>query len=802
MLQAVLSGFVLAMAAPWLHRIGGRWAGWIMALLPAGLFIYFFSWTYLVAQGGAAVVSYAWVPSLGVNLSFYVDGLSLLFALIISGIGALIVIYGGGYLKGDSDIGRFYLYLLMFMASMLGVVLSNNVITLFVFWELTSITSYLLIGYYHDAAESRAAALQALLVTGGGGLALLAGVVLLGWIGGSWEFSELLLQGELIRSHALYLPILLLILAAAFTKSAQFPFHFWLPNAMAAPTPVSAYLHSATMVKAGVYLLARASPMLSGTGGWFYLVTGFGMVTMLLAAYIAWQQLDLKRILAYSTVSALGTLVMLLGLGTETAVSAAIIFLLVHSLYKGALFMAAGAIDHETGTRSVAELGGLRRAMPITATAAGLAALSMAGIPPFIGFISKELIYEAALHAEGAAMIYLLVSAGVTANALMIVAAGLVAAKPFFGPRIETPKHAHEAPPAMWLGPAILAGLGLLIGLSQVIAAASPIHVDQLILTPAVRSILAGAAELHLVLWHGLNTALALSIVTLILGFAFYSGINSIRRRFEPLNMIARWGPERWYLWLMDGLMVVARRQTRLLQSGYLRYYLAITILTTVGIASYTLVSQGGPAASHFIRPPRSNMYEVIIYLVILVAALVIISTSSRLAAVASLGVVGYGVSLIFILFGAPDLAMTQFSIETLSVILLVLVLYKLPRFTRFSRPQSRAWDFVVALAGGGLMTLLVLIVTALPSQSRLTPYFAENSYLLAQGHNVVNVILVDFRGFDTMGEITVLGVAALGVFSLLYLRLDRSRAAALEKKPAAVEPQTPEPEPVVEYDR
>jgi multicomponent Na+:H+ antiporter subunit A len=572
---------------------------------------------------------------------------------------------------------------------------------------------------------------------------------------------------------------------------------------MAAPTPVSAYLHSATMVKAGVYLLARTSPILSGTEGWFYLVTGFGMVTMVLAAYIAWQQLDLKRILAYSTVSALGTLVMLLGLGTETAISAAIIFLLVHSLYKGALFMVAGAIDHETGIRSVAKLGGLRRAMPITATAAVLAALSMAGIPPFIGFISKELMYEAALHAEVAAMIYLLVSAEVLANALMIVAAALVAAKPFFGPRIETPKHAHEAPLTMWVGPVILAGLGLLVGLSQVIAAVTPIHVDQLILTPAVRSILAEAAEVHLVLWHGLNTALALSIVTLILGIAFYSRVNVVRRQFEPLNMIAKWGPEKWYLWLMDGLMVVARVQTRLLQSGYLRYYLTITILTTVGIAGYTLVSRGGQAASDFIRPPQSSIYEMIIYLVILVAALVVISTSSRLTAVAGLGVVGYGVSLIFILFGAPDLAMTQFSIETLSVILLVLVLYKLPRFTRFSKAASRAQDFVVALAGGGLMALLVLIVTALPAQSRLTPYFAENSYLLAQGHNVVNVILVDFRGFDTMGEITVLGVAALGVFSLLYLRLDRSKSSGLQQKPEAVETETPKPQPAIEqYER
>ncbi|MFB3140368.1 MAG: proton-conducting transporter membrane subunit, partial [Candidatus Acidiferrales bacterium] len=390
---AVLSGFVMALAAPWLHRIARSTSGWVLALFPLALTVYFAGQAGRVAAGEVLAVSIDWVPSLGIALSFYLDGLSLLFALLISGIGALVVVYAGGYLAGHAHLGRFYAFLLMFLASMLGLVLANNVITLFVFWELTSVSSYLLIGFEHEREAARQAALQALLVTGLGGLALLAGLLLLGQAGGSMELSELLTRGEAIQAHPFYAPILLLILAGAFTKSAQFPFHFWLPSAMEAPTPVSAYLHSATMVKAGIYLLARFNPVLGGTELWFYIVTAAGAATMLVGAYLAFQQSDLKRILAYSTMSALGMMVLLLGLGTELAVKAAIVSILVHALYKGALFLVAGAVEHETGTRDVDRLGGLRRAMPITAAAAALAALSMAGLPPLFGFIGKEMVY-------------------------------------------------------------------------------------------------------------------------------------------------------------------------------------------------------------------------------------------------------------------------------------------------------------------------------------------------------------------------------------------------------------------------
>jgi multicomponent Na+:H+ antiporter subunit A len=788
MIIVVLSGFALALVAPWLHRAARGAAGWLLALLPAGLAVYFAALIGAIAGGDTLVITYPWAPGLGVSLSFYVDGLSLLFALLISGIGALVVIYAGSYLKGKPTLGRFYTLVLMFMASMLGVVLAGNIITLFVFWELTSLTSYLLIGLDHDRPTARAAALQALLVTGGGGLALLAGLLLLGQAGGSLELAALLNNGAALGEHALYLPIVLLILLGAFTKSAQFPFHFWLPNAMEAPTPVSAYLHSATMVKAGVYLLARLSPVLGGTDAWHYLVTGAGMATMLLGALLALAQTDLKRILAYSTVSTLGTLVLLLGLDTTLSVKAAMLFLLVHALYKGALFLAAGAVDHETGTRDIGRLGGLARAMPITAAAAGLAALSMAGLPPMLGFINKELLYEAKLQAPRAAA--LITAAGVAANMLLVAVAGLVGLGPFWGRRhvpgtSEVPgtsggKKPHEAPLAMWLGPAVLAGLGLLNGLF-------PEALPSTLVAAAASAVRGQPTEVKLALWHGINPILALSVLTVAVGAGIYAGHAALRRavgRFAPglsavFRNAGRWGPQAGYDLALRGLNGVARAQTRFLQSGYLSAYLIIIILTTVGLAGYALAARGGVQLALSVVEGAAGgatgirLYEALVGLLILAATLLAVFSSARLTAVAALGVVGYGVALIYTLFGAPDLAMTQFAIETLTVFLFVLVLYRLPRFASLSRRATRVRDAAIALAAGGLMTVLVLVATAMPLDSRLSPYFAENAASLARGRNIVNVILVDFRGLDTLGEITVLAAAAIGVYALLKLRLD-----------------------------
>ena len=763
LLASVLSGFLLALLAPIVVRLARERAGWLLALLPAGLTVYFIRLLEPVAAGQTVAVSYPWVPSMGVSFSFYVDGLSLLFALLICGIGTLVVIYAGSYLYKHPHLGRFYLYLLSFMASMLGLVLADNGLTMFVFWELTSLTSFLLIGFEHERESARAAALQALLVTGAGGLALLAGLVLLGQAGGSQEFSALLRGGRAVQNHPLYLPILLLVLAGAFTKSAQFPFHFWLPGAMEAPTPVSAYLHSATMVKAGVYLLARLSPVLGGSEVWHYLVTGAGTATMLLGALIALWQTDLKRLLAYSTVSTLGALTLLLGLDTVLSVKAATLFLLAHALYKGALFLVAGAVDHETGTRDVTRLGNLSRTMPVTAVAAGLAALSMAGLPPMLGFINKELLYEAKLHAPHAAL--WVTGAGVLASIFLVVVAGTVGLAPFFRRRADLPKKPHEAPPEMLLGPVVLSGMSLFCGLF-------PETVANPLLSGAVSAVRAEATMVKLKLWPGINPVFALSVATLVTGAGLYAAQGTVRRAGVLGNAVGRFGPQRWYAWLLAGLNGLASAQTRLLQHGYLRLYLMTIILTTVGLVGSALLLSGdgiGPMGG--IADVR--FHEWVIAGLILLGALMAVTTSSRLAAAAALSVIGYGVAFIYMLFSAPDLAMTQFAVETLTVILFVLVVYRLPRFAALSSRRARIRDAGVALLAGGLMTMLVLAATVVPREPHLAAFFAQNSWLLAKGRNVVNVILVDFRSLDTLGEITVLGVAAIGVYALLRLRSD-----------------------------
>jgi multicomponent Na+:H+ antiporter subunit A len=759
MLLAVLSGFAMALIAPWIQRLGRGIGVGMIALLPLGLSLFFGHQLLTLAPDEAHAVTYPWIPSLSISLSFYADGLSVLFALLISGVGTLVVVYAGVYLADHPHRDRFYAYLMIFMAAMLGLVLTDNVLTLYVFWELTSLSSYLLIGFEHERPAARAAALQALLVTTAGGLALLAGLVLLGQAGGVWEFSALLTHHEALLDHALYVPIVLLILAGAFTKSAQMPFHFWLPNAMEAPTPVSAYLHSATMVKAGIYLLARCSPLLGGTALWQSSLTLVGSVTMVVSAYIAMQQTDVKRILAYATVSALGLLTLLLGVGTSAAVKAAIAYLLVHALYKGALFLMVGAVDHETGTREVTELGGLFWLMPFTALAAGLAALSMAGIPPFLGFIGKELAYEAVLEAP--LWTWVLSGAMVWANMLFVAVAGVVGLRPFLGKRSPTLHKTHEAPFLMWLGPLLLAGAGLGGGLQST-------WLGEVLVAPAATAVLGRSATVELGLWHGWKPALFLSIVTLVGGVALYAGRRALRQAAANWRGLARWGPASGYELGLQVLQGVAWRQTRLLQSGYLRYYVLLILSSMVGLVGLTLVLRGelyGLGDWSQVRFHEAGLAGLI-----LMASLATVQSRSRLGAVAALGVVGYAVALLFVFFGAPDLAMTQFLVETLMVILFVLVLYHLPGFPNLSRLQYRVRDALVVLTVGGVLAALVLVMNQVQWHAPISDYFAKHSVSQAHGRNIVNVILVDFRGMDTLGEITVLAVAGLGVYALLKL--------------------------------
>ncbi|MBW7866233.1 MAG: putative monovalent cation/H+ antiporter subunit A [Candidatus Hydrogenedentes bacterium] len=775
MLLAVLSGFIWACLAPWIHRVAGPRSHWLLAALPAALFAFFLTLLPAAGRGEPAAALLEWVPSLGVTLSFRADGLALLFALLISGIGVLVTLYSGGYLHGHPMLGRWYLFLFAFMASMLGVVLSDNVYLLFVFWELTSVTSYLLIGFNHDEEKSRAAALQALLVTGAGGLALLAGLVLLARAGGSAEISVLAGRGDLLRGHGLYPAILALVLLGAFTKSAQFPFHFWLPNAMAAPTPASAYLHSSTMVKAGVYLLARMHPALGGTPSWQFWVTAAGAATMLLGAWMAFHQTILKRLLAYSTVSALGVITLLLGLGGAAAVTAAMAFLFAHALYKAALFLVAGAVDHGTGERDVERLGGLRRAMPLTAAGAAVAGLSMAGLPPLFGFTAKELLYETLLHAPGIApgnanlLIGLLLPAAVLSAAFFLVVALSVAFKPFYGAPAHTPHHPHEAPPAMWLGPALLGVCSILFGLF-------PGFIGHVLLGHAADAALGAPAHAHLALWHGLTPALGLSVLTLAAGLLLYRFRTPLRAASAPLLRAARFGPERGYDAALAGMVRFAHAQTRALQNGYLRNYLLVIFLTLLALVVPVLVMHTQMLNEMFLRKAAESLlnlrhYELGLAVLMVVSIAAVVHSKTRLAAVAALGVVGYGVALIFILFGAPDLAMTQFVIETLTVILLVLTFYHLPAFAVYAPRAVLLRDLAVAVAVGVTMAVLVLIAADSGQYPNIAHYFEENSYTLGHGRNVVNVILVDFRGLDTLGEITVLAVAAVGAWSLLSMR-------------------------------
>jgi len=738
--------------------------GYGVALIPAALFVFLLVLAPEIVSGNTLSLSFPWVPSLGVEFSLYVDGLSLVFGLIITLIGALVVLYAGAYLAGNEQIKRFYLYILIFMLAMLGVVFSRNLITLFVFWELTSISSYLLIGFYHEKEASRKAALQALLVTAGGGLLLLVGILLLGLVSNSYDVQVLQYQAALIQGSPLYGAILILILLGAFTKSAQFPFHFWLPGAMEAPAPVSAYLHSATMVKAGIYLIARLTPVLGGTSLWMGLIVTVGGITMLLGAWMALGQTDLKRILAYSTVSVLGMLTFLLGLGNTLAVKAAMVLLIAHALYKGTLFLAAGSVDHETGTRDILHLGGLRRLMPLTAAVVALAALSQAGIPPLLGFISKELLYEVALETEPYVLIFTVLA--LLTSVLLVTAAALVALRPFWGKLVDTPKKAHEAPWQMSFGPLVLVGLSLIFGLF-------PGWTGSTLVAPAVSAVMGETVKVKLALWHGITPMLILSLVTIGLGILFYLIQNRARTFVQRLDFGSQIGPAKLYQISLQGLDRLSEFQTRYIQNGSLPNYMLTVVIFAVFLIGVFLIrgTDWSILSASWDRDLR--LYEIIFPVIILVATISVVRTQSRLTAVAALGAVGFSVAMIYILYGAPDLAMTQFAIETLTVILFVLVLYRLPRFTSYSRQISRFRDAVVAILAGAMMTLLVLAVTSTPLVSRLSPYFSENSYLLAKGRNIVNVILVDFRGIDTLGEITVLAVAAIGVFALMKLKAE-----------------------------
>ena len=774
MLLAAFVGAVLTpIASARLPAIGGL----IAASLPLALFVYFF---LLIGEAGTApiVESVAWVPSLGIDFVWRLDGFSLLFALLITGIGTGVTVYASAYFDKKPPFlrGLFILYIQLFMVAMLATVLADNLLVMFVFWELTSLLSFLLVGFDSTSSIARKAAMQSLLVTVAGGLALFAGILLIGITAGTFSLSALLADGTALVESPLMPVIIGLVLLGAFTKSAQAPFHFWLPNAMSAPTPASAYLHSATMVKLGVYLVARFDPLFS-TVFWFGpLLIGVGGITMLLAALQALRAVEFKAVLAFSTVASLGTIIMLIGLESEVAAVATVGFILAHALYKVTLFFCAGIVIHATGETHLQRLGGLGRTLPLTAFATIMAALSMAGLPPFVGFISKEYLFEATLDSR---FTMVAVGTAVLVNAVMVAVATVIVLRPFF---VQPPRpiHVHHGETiGLTLPPLVFGLVGISLGFA-------PWLVAQTLIQPAASMIHGAPIEVSFQLWHGLTPMLALSALVVMLGGLlawFWDPIHDALRRRQVLDELLT---DKGYDNVMRWTLAIAERSTAVLQNGDMRRYAAVTAAAVTGLAAYGLLATSGPLWPTVEHQPI-RPYLVIVSGLIVVGALVAAMTKSLVTAIVGVGLAGYGMALIFLLNGGPDLALTQFSVETLFVVIVVAVLLKLPIAAVSTRSRGeRFTDIGIAAAFAVAVGVATLWIATGPLDRTLTDYFAATSYTEAFGRNVVNVVLVDFRALDTFGEIAVVAFAALGAWALLRPASRSVRDAAAARAAAA----------------
>ena len=732
-----------------------------------------------VMAGELVTARLDWIPLLGLNVTLMLDGLGFFFAMLILGIGLLIIAYARFYLSREDNMGEFFTYLLLFQGAMVGIVLSDNILLLLVFWELTSLSSFLLIGYWKHLPEGRQGARMALTVTGMGGLAMIGGMLLLGQIVGSYDLSVILQNRDLIQASPMYLPALILILLGCFTKSAQFPFHFWLPHAMSAPTPVSAYLHSATMVKAGIFLMARMWPVLSGTPEWFMIVTTAGLITMVLGAVIALFKHDLKSLLAFSTVSHLGLITMLLGTGTAFGAMAAMFHILNHATFKAALFMSAGIIDHETHTRDIRRLGGLRHLMPVTFVIASLAALSMAGIPLLNGFLSKEMMLEEATHTALFGM-PLLVPVMATIGSLFSAAYCFrFISHTFLGPqRDDYPATPHDPPVGLWLPPAILVVLVVAIGVAPFLA--------EPFIKVVTASVLGDAAELpkaYFKIWHGLVPALYMSMIAVVGGLLM---LLIFKPALSVWDKAAR--PEAKHIFdaVIASAVSLARRIIAPLHDGAFTRYAAIMAVTVVAVGYHAWATGTVGAPTRSVQP--ANFVQIAGWLMLVAATCgLVVLHRNRLLSLILIGIVGLVVSVGFVFFSAPDLAMTQLTVEVVTIILLLLALNFLPNHTPVeSSVLRRARDGTVAVAAGlgaaALSYHYLLRDTVAPS---ISDFHLANSYKGGGGTNVVNVILVDFRGFDTYGEIIVLGIAALIIYALTETLLDGPvRARLLNRKP------------------
>jgi multicomponent K+:H+ antiporter subunit A len=764
MLETLLAlPFVLALVVGLARNVSRRTTAWLAAAAPL-LGLALLAWlTPEVLAGGVPQVSHAWLPEAGLLFTLRLDGLAWMFALMVLAIGVLIVMYAAYYLSRNDSAPRFFAYLLLFMGSMLGMVVAGNLLLLVVFWELTSISSFLLIGYWSQRDDARDGARMALTLTAGGGLALLGGVLLIGRIVGSFELDDVLAAGPQIREHALYPAVLGLVLLGIFTKSAQFPFHFWLPHAMAAPTPVSAYLHSATMVKAGVFLLARLHPVLAGDDLFFYVVSGVGAATLLIGAWNAIFQHDLKGLLAYSTISHLGLITLLFGLSTPLAVVAGLFHILNHATFKASLFMAAGIIDHETGTRDMRRLGNLRRYLPFTSALAIIATLAMAGIPLLNGFLSKEMFFALALEIEGEGPVRWAISITAALAAAFGVTYSLRFVHDTFfgeGPRRVT-REIHEPPRFMKIPVEVLVVLCLAVGIV-------PAWTIAPVLDTAARGVLgADMPTYSLAVWHGINLPLLMSVGGLLAGIALYFGL---RRLFNLHAIVRRSFGRHLFFVNVEATYRLARRFTRAIANGSLQRSLSWMLLAAIVMAAVPAASGLLAAAPGTGQPMPPLAWSVWLVLVAATVGTVVLHRR-RLLALVVIGAVGLAVSLVFVFLSAPDLALTQLLVELVTIALILLALNYLPQE---SPPLAglgerlRRWrDGAIALAAGGGVAALAYAMMTRPTRTIAEELLAR---ALPEGHggNVVNVILVDFRGFDTLGEIAVFGIGGLVVHALL----------------------------------
>ena len=756
-LLPLIAGTMLALPAA---RFGRNAVAWTVAAVTAGSLMLLLRELPGVMDGRPLIMSWEWLPAIGLNLSFRLDGLGLIFALLILGIGLLIILYARYYLSATDSAGKFYALLMLFMAAMLGIVLSENLLMLFFFWELTSISSFLLIGYWNHRSDARRGARMALTITGAGGLAMFAGFLLIGNIAGSFELTKVLEARDLIHDHPLYVLALVLVLLGAFTKSAQFPFHFWLPQAMAAPTPVSAYLHSATMVKAGVFLLARMYPVLGNSLEFEWIVTSVGLVTMVYAAYVAVFQHDLKGLLAYSTISHLGLITFLLGLDSPLSAIAAVFHIINHATFKASLFMAAGIIDHECGTRDMRRLSGLWKYMPYTATLAMVAAAAMAGVPLFNGFLSKEMFFAEALELHDLGLLGKIAPIAVTLGAIFSVAYSLRFIHDVFfdGEPKDLERKPHEPPRYMKVPVEVLVVICIAVGMLPGLTVAP-------LLAVAARDVF--GAELppyDIAIWHGLTIPLMMSAIALAAGILLYW---LLRRHNLHMHPREQWTAPQLFHRGFEAVVALSAVITGRLQNGSLQGYLRLLVVAVAILGLWPFLQHGYIAGAAVLTP--APPLAITVWGITLAAAIASVALHhQRFTAIILVGVVGLSASLTFAYFSAPDLALTQLSVEVVTTALLLVALSLMPQSGPLvSHPTDHTRDALLAIGAGAGVTAITWAVLTRAHES-ISWYFINESVPKGGGSNIVNVILVDFRSFDTFGEIIVLGIAGVGVLLMM----------------------------------